>query len=120
MKRSYLIDVNNTSREIEIKDDLQEFYKVLNCSTIDIVSREIGGKYYDIVCDDEGLCNNNPIVSAYDRNCRPMLVGNLLIFGVGEDGELGSLTDEDVEHIKKSIRTIPLETGSTDILFCEY
>lgn len=39
-----LVDVEKeTVSKIEIKDELDEFYRILNCSCIDIVSRRIGG-----------------------------------------------------------------------------
>lgn len=122
LKRAFLIDVKNkTSRELTINDSLDEFYKVLDCTTIDITSREIGGNYYEIVCDDEGLFAENPIVSAIDSKYKPTLVGNLLIFGVGdENGELQSLTDEDVDTIKKSIVKGVTEFGILDVLVCDY
>lgn len=121
MKKAYLIDVKNkTSKEVNIKDDLDEFYEIIDCRMIDIVTRKINGKYYDIVCDDEGLFHEKPVASAYDLNCKPMLVGNLLVFNVGEDGELGSLEAEDVIRIKEAVFTVPTEDGSIDILFCEY
>ena len=33
---------------------LEDYYKLIDCETIDIVNRDINGNRYDIICDDEG------------------------------------------------------------------
>lgn len=103
--RCYLVDVENGYAGLDhVEDSLPSFYEKLNCTTIDIVSRTIGGKPYDIICDDEGLLKENPTVSAMDAERKPMLVGNLLICGpADEEGNLTSLTRDDLDHIRKCI-----------------
>lgn len=89
----------NEIRKEEIDDDINAFYKVLNCECFDIAHRPIGGKPYDILCDDMGLYRENPVVSAVNPfNMRDFLVGNLIILKhKGED--LESLTHTDVMRI---------------------
>ena len=103
--RAYLLDVENkTRRTVEIDDTrhLEEYYKYLNCGTVDIVSRKIGGKWFDVIADDEGLYKENPIVSALTSDNEPALVGNLLFCNYdAETGEEISLTDEDIVHLEK-------------------
>ena len=103
--KAYLLDVENKVRKaVEIDDDnhLQEYYKYLNCSIVDITSRKVGGKWFDIIADDEGMLKENPIVSALDSNTQPALVGNLLFCNYdSETGEEVSLTDDDIEHLEK-------------------
>ena len=103
--KAYLLDVENKVRKaVEIDDDnhLQEYYKYLNCSIVDITSRKVGGKWFDIIADDEGMLKENPIVSALDSNNQPALVGNLLFCNYdSETGEEVSLTDDDIEHLEK-------------------
>ena len=103
--RAYLLDVENKTRSaVEIDDNqhLQEYYRYLNCSLVDITSRKIGGKWFDIITDDEGLCKENPIVSALTSDNEPALVGNLLFCNYdAETGEETSLTDEDIAHLEK-------------------
>ena len=102
--RGLLIDVwNNEIREVEAST-LDEYYKLVDCNTVDIVYYKIGLKYYNIICDDEGLLKDNVRVSAFNKQMHPILVGNLLIFGDTDDsGELTSLTDKDMIHIKEKI-----------------
>lgn len=61
--------------------ELGEYQELMGCRCIDIVNREIAGKRYDIVCDDEGLFCCDPRISAIDDMGQPMLVGSLIIVG---------------------------------------
>lgn len=114
--RGYLIDVQNDEhRVVEVNDSdrLGQYYDLIGCECIDIAVRSIGGNYYNVVLDDEGLLVSNPIVSAYDESHKPMLAGNLIVFGMDEQCDLASLTDEDVRRIRESIRyTIDLYRGA--------
>lgn len=87
------------------RKSLASYYKTLDCDCIDIVSRKIGGKYFDVICDDEGLYNQ-PKISAIDDMGAPMLVGNLFIVNYDGNGDNKSLTDEDIDHIKKYIQVM--------------
>lgn len=83
-----------------VKDDLQEFYKLLDCDLIDITTRPIGGRSFDIICDDEGLLKPSPIVSALFPDGSPALVGRLFVVrGDNYSGELVSLFPDDVDRI---------------------
>ncbi len=96
-----LVDVENEkAQQVVITDSLDEFYTLLKCDTIDIVSRQIGKHHFDIICDDEGLCKGSPKISAIDNYGRPQLVGNLLIVGMpDENGNLTSLTEREALYI---------------------
>lgn len=106
MKVVYL---NAENRElpnvIDIEDNLEVFYELINCRCIDIVSRKIGHKYFDVICDDEGALKENVIISAVDTQFRPMLVGNLIITKSDEEGNLIDLSDEDIKQILRHIKT---------------
>lgn len=80
---------------------LDSYYEHLDCTTIDIVSRTIGGKRFDIICDDEALLRDNPILSALDSERFPMLYGNLFVCK-SKNGELVSLTDREVSHVLRN------------------
>lgn len=102
--RAYLLDVHsNRARVVEVGDEdrLEEYYKLLSCGTIDITSRQIEGKYFDIVCDDEGLFNEPVVVSALDSNGEPALVGSLLFCNYDGEGGETSLTDDDIALLRK-------------------
>ena len=99
-----LVDVKNREVRMLEASTLKEYYKLLDCDIIDIVQRKIAGKYYEIICDDEGLLVDAPILSAaWKTTKKPALFGNLLIAGEAIDGELTSITAEDAKAITGSI-----------------
>ena len=123
--KAILVDVEKENvKVIEIERNLDTYYKLIGCQCIDIATRTIGGKLYDIICDDEGLFCENPKISAIDKHFQPMLVGNLIITGVANNaGNLTSLTDDDVEHIMhyvREIRTKFFQDGYKVIYGCDY
>lgn len=126
--RGVLVDVENEKVSvIEIPDELDEFYKILNCSCIDIVVRNIGGKLrkkFNIVCDDEGTFKDSPKISAIDNMAKAQLVGNLFIVGSEViDGELTSLSEYDVAYILSKIEKLPTRkflAGYPMLTQCEY
>lgn len=48
------LDIMNAVREIEV-EDLDDYYKYLNCDTFDIANRQVGNSRYDLFVDDEGV-----------------------------------------------------------------
>ena len=102
-----LLDAQNaTAKRATIADTLDSYYTHLNCDIIDIVSRTIGGKRFDIICDDEGTFREDVRISALDCNYSPALVGSLFVCK-SHRGELVSLTDAEVKHILNHTRKIP-------------
>ena len=96
-----LLDVQNNDVKVVEANGLEDYYKYIGCSVIDIVRRKIGDVMVEIVCDDEGTFAEHPKVSAIDVAGQPCLFGNLLIAG-GKviDGELTELTEQEIEYIK--------------------
>ena len=123
-----LVDVENEKVEaLEIVDELDSFYKILNCSTIDIVVRRIGGRHkkaFDIVCDDEGLFKEPQKISAIDNLGNVQLVGNIFITGTADnEGNLTSLSDSDVAYIKSKVQkmsTRKFPDGYPMLTQCEF
>lgn len=110
MKRLTGVFVDVVNEKIELKtletndgSMLDEYYKLLNCRNIDIVQRKIGGKHYDIICDDEGLLFEDwkPAMAIVDENSeiKQLLAGNLFIVLNDNQGNLRSLTKEDAVRI---------------------
>lgn len=77
-------------KPMNIENDLETFYRLINCRTIDIVTRSVHGKKVSIICDDEGLFEENPQISAVGCG---NLVGNLIFTGLPDED--GNLTDID-------------------------
>lgn len=49
-----------TAELITILDDLSDFYREIECHTIDIVERRFKGRLFDVICDDEALLKAEP------------------------------------------------------------
>lgn len=108
-----LIDTDTLQPQVvETAGGLQEWYRLIKCDLIDIVSRKIGGRYYDIIVDDEGLFKGGAKVTALDTQQQPLLVGNLVICNHDGEGGETSLTDEDIELIKQQL--VVLTEAGTD------
>ena len=120
--KGFLIDVQKSNPYIvEIEHNLNSFYQILNCSAFDIARRKIGKTYYDIFCDDEGLLKDKPIVSAVSSDMQPMLVGNLFITRSNDEGETISLTNEEINEVKRHLTAVFDDLGRMyPCLICDY
>ena len=115
----FLVDTKNQQyRRTEVPDELDAYYALLHCETIEIHQVMIGtnGKIYDCICDEEGSFENDPRISAIDSLGSALFVGSLLIVGMAdEEGDLTSLNDTDCDYIEgfvKNIATIMHPEGS--------
>ena len=99
--------------EIEMDNNLDAYYDLLNCRCFDIVSRKVGNTYFDIYCDDEGLLVDHPRVSAIDSATHPMLFGNLIFTHGNDEGETVGITDEDVKTIMDNVYMVIDRTHGT-------
>ena len=103
-----LLDVKNREVKTVEANGLDDYYKIIGCRTIDIISRSIGDVRVEIVLDDEGALVKNPKVSAISIDGTPILYGNLLVASgrVTDDGDLTELTDAEVDEIMDNVATI--------------
>lgn len=103
---------------------LESYYKLIGCRVIDIVRRKIGNRYYEIICDDEGLLVDQPIISTVNRRGGVMTVGNIIITGRADnEGNLTGLTENEIKFIQRQImhlRTIRDPKGYKMIVGVEY
>lgn len=105
---------------------LDDFYKAIDCTTIDIARRRICGKMFDIFVDDEGLLKDGyeTCVSAVideDGTIRPNLVGTLVFANHDESGETTDLSLDDTLLISSritKIKGINKNTGEEYINYC--
>ena len=102
------LDIENREVKTVEANGLDDYYRLIGCRTIGIISRTIGDVKVEIIIDDEGALVNNPKISAIDINGTPMLFGNLLVASgrVTDDGELTELTKEEVDEIMYNVATI--------------
>lgn len=112
-----LINVKKENATLVNYETLEDMQKLVDTDCITIVSRKIGNSFFDIVCDDEGLLKNEPIISAYNRNLEPELVGNLLITKYDFENENNvNLSVEDIKEINKNIIFSSVNKGISIIL----
>ena len=89
----------------EVDDDLDAYYKLLDCEIIDIVTRQIGGKYFDVICDEEGLFKDDPAVGMINQHDgHLMLVGRLFICQHDGRGNQKSLSQTEIDKVLGSFR----------------
>lgn len=104
-KLGILIDVEKGKAEaVYFQSNLQFYYRLLRVELIDIREFELEGKFYDAICDDEGLLKDKPIPSVFNKKGEPVLVGNILI--CRNDPETGvekELTNDDAKIIMRHI-----------------
>lgn len=107
MKFLFLDVYNNKLKTVEA-NGLKDYYKLIGCRTVDIVSRKIGDIDVTIVIDDEGALVEYPKVSAVDIVGDVSLYGNLLVASgrITEDGELTELKQEEVNEILKNVTVV--------------
>lgn len=99
-----LIDVMNERVSVEtIPDSLAGYYKVLACEMIEILPMRIARRNYTIVCDEEALLKDVRKISAINDFGQAVLVGNLFVVSETEDGELRSLTQDDIVQIRSHV-----------------
>ena len=95
-----------TPQDIEwrtMPKELEQMYELIGCHTIDIVTRELNGKTFSMIVDDEGLLLEK-MPSYYDEKTRTYLVGTIIITQYNEEGEQVGLTREEIEHIAKTTK----------------
>ncbi len=92
-----------------------EWHNLLKCDLIDITTRSIAGREYDLICDDEALLKTGGKVTALSSKGDPVLVGNVIICNFDEEtGEERGLTPEDMEHIRQNIVILTEDTKGSD------
>lgn len=87
-------------------ENYKNYYELLDCSTFDIQSRKIGGKYFDIYCDDEGKFKENAtaiVTLDNHNNAIEEIVGSVFICQSNDEGETVSITSEDAKLILKHV-----------------
>ena len=122
--RALLIKRNKTNNKLHIEDTifidtLDNLYKLLECSTIDIQVRYINGKPYDFIFDDEYLLNgksqeprNAIAIGTRKGEILEVIFYSLLICGLADqEGKETALTDSDIQNISKSLRIASANNG---------
>lgn len=93
-------EVSTCASFSRVKADLNEYYERINCRCIDIAGIKIDGKYYDVICDDEGLLKDGDIYCTIATpSGRVLIVGNVIICHHNDEGEETSITRAEAFNI---------------------
>ena len=112
MVKGLLIKQATKGAQIINTNGLDDYYKIIKCSYIDIQEYEVGGKYYSFIYDDEFIYNGKTYTTVVDKTGNPMIAGNVYICGqADEEGADTSLTVEDIENIKKHLVMVQFDNG---------
>lgn len=112
MVKGLLIKEATKGAQIINTNGLDDYYKIIKCSYIDIKEYEVGGKYYSFIYDDEFLYNGKSYVTIADKEGNPMLAGNVYICGLAdEEGADTSLTVEDIQNILNHMVMVQFDNG---------
>jgi len=96
----------------EIKGDLRSLQEeVGGLITLAPHFDELTEMGIDIYADDEGLLKENPkvtmlILDDKRQNVKEILVGNLVLAGRDEEGDIASLTDEQLDYIRNHLKVV--------------
>lgn len=85
-----------------IENGLESFYKIIDCDLIDIVEIEVGGKNYDVICDEEFLLKEKPEPTLF-VNSETVICGNLIFTTCDANGKTQGLTDTDIKILMEYI-----------------
>lgn len=82
-------------RNIDDADKLNEYYRYLDCRSIDMTTIDVDGYPYDVVCDGEALLCSPLIPSLYISE-EQVFFGNLAFVKIDEEGASVGLDREDM------------------------
>ena len=85
-------------RFIDSDNTLEEMYRLIGCDLIDIAQVEVGGKFFDVYCDDEFLLKEKPVPTLFLED-EQVLCGNLVFTVCDKDGKLEDISEEDIDKL---------------------
>lgn len=118
MKVLYL-DVKNGQPlvETEIADDnINEYYRLLDCDCFDIVYRNRYGHKFCVICDDCGALDEDRKMSIWFSPF-DAIFGNVVITGPSD--REGNLTDVDPGLYEKLLKISQVQLDDYYVLFCK-
>lgn len=112
--RAFWIDRNrNTGELIDTDATLTDFYRLCDCTCIDITVVRVGGQLVNVVVDDEGLLKPDPMASVFDKSGAPRLFGNVVFLGMNDEDDLRGLTDAQADAILNNSGLVLMSDMST-------
>lgn len=85
-------------RFIDSDNVLSEMYKIIGCDLVEIVQIEVGGKYFDVYCDEEFLLKAKPVPTLF-LDDEQVLCGNLIFTTCDTNGKVDEVSEEDIDKL---------------------
>lgn len=102
-------DILGRVEVVDIQMELDVYYELLHCSTINIVIRKIEGHSVGIICDDEATFVSSPKVSAVSRLTDEQIYGSIIVCALNEirfmeeGNDYRDLTDYELHAILRNV-----------------
>ena len=117
--KGLLIEFSKGAKVVEFdRDNYKELYPLIDCDLFEHAIRKVGNKVYDFWFDEEYLLKEEKFreFTACCVNYEEVIFGNLLITSNDGFGDIESLTEQDIENIKRNMPTILFDGEFTKIL----
>lgn len=104
--------------KITLDGGLKDYYRLLECDTIEAPEFQIDDEIVTVICDEEGLFKENPMVRIWNSKNEPLIVGNIFLCKANyETGEFTSLENKTIEKIiKNNLKMVITERGLQYVL----
>lgn len=107
MKTLLLNVKENTLTEMDVPNTLENIYEALGVTMIEMPVRSIGGKAFTLICDEEGMLKADPKVACVSKRTEyDIIVGNVMFVNDNLEGDVDSLTDEDIDLIRDNCHNV--------------
>ena len=104
-----LFSSGGENKVVHFVDELENLYELINCEMIEMPVRKIGDREYVFIVDEEFLLKQqDEVIEATavwteDQLVKEVLLGNVLVCKETKNGQLKSLSDDDIEYIRGAI-----------------
>ena len=96
-----------------INDELSIYYEIIGCDYVEITGRRIGDNRYMIICDENGRYADEVIFTVVSKDgSYSDIAGTIIIAGPPTNGDLTSLSSNDIANIVNNIGVTKQETES--------
>lgn len=104
-----------------VEDELEAYYRLLGCSTIEAPSVKVDGVWFDVICDEEALCRGEIPrctvgIPAGEGVYKPLIHGPCFVCKADEEGNWCSPTYQEFRALE---RAIALDCDEKPLLIAE-
>lgn len=93
---------------VTVVDELENYYELLGCSTIEAPSITVDGYDFDVICDEEALCRGETPrctvgVRIESGTCRRLIHGPCFVVKADEEGNWCSPTSDELMSLELAL-----------------